>query len=275
MSDLSKEQKQKLMAAAKELDKELKRLGPQAQSSAMEMGWIAAEVKRNNFFEVLGYKKEDDYRKNLNIERSTWYRYIRIAEAYKPLSKKVFLTLMAGKAEIAMKYLSEAERCSDEWVRRLQKNGPDAEELEKMLVKTKAKNEGVDPDDLRVTFKITCLESQRNIIESCIRKFQAQHNLADDDKARALELICVEVSHGESILAVIRNIVPEARTLMALYQDSEKSAEETLEVYNKKMGDILLKLAEAAGIKINLPKQQRGNVVPMQQEKSNGVSASK
>jgi len=245
----SKNTSAQMKARAKELDQSIRSRRDQVRRGPLEDGWDAAEMKRGNLWVYLGFDDETEYRKSLNIGRSTWFRYRRLAEGLCKLPKAEFLKLIAENADHLVK-LPEDRRYDKDLIKKAQTLTE--EEFEKVVIKFKAKADKVDEGEVTVSFKLRMPESRREFILETLAEFKKEHKLDANDDSRALELVCAEVRDGEHVRTKVIQALPKLRATLDLLngKGTDLAADEIISKAHGQIGEYIRDTAAAAGINV-------------------------
>ncbi|HEX5433532.1 MAG TPA: hypothetical protein VFY05_04790 [Candidatus Angelobacter sp.] len=247
MSEKAKEISKKMQDAAKKNFSRLKELAGMQRRTPMEMGWIAAEMKEKNQFPLMGYNNENECRIALRIGRSTWFRYIGLADSFQKLEKDEFCKMIAENADHLAK-LDERMRYRKDLVKAAQEMTE--ADFEKLLVKHRAKDEDADEDDIVVTLKLRMTEGQKKAITDTFGWFAKQNDIPADNESKILELICAEVKHRNPIVTAMMKVTGQLGQTAKILQDGGNlSADEVIKIAAESVASCFRAMCEAAGIK--------------------------
>lgn len=248
MSEKGREISKKMNDEAKKNDARMDSLKETARTSSLEMGWIGYEMKEKNQFPLLGFNTESEYFKKKKIGRSSWFRYTGLAKSFAKLAKQEFLKLIAENADHLAK-LDVKLRYRKDLIKAAQTLAE--EEFEKLLVKHRSKDEGVEEDDVIVTLKMRLTEGQRKVILETFNWFADQHDIPKDNEAKILELLCVELRHRQPIVTAIMRSVPALRDVSHLLNGGagDQSLEEVATKAKDGIDAHIRALCTAAGVK--------------------------
>jgi len=234
---------------AKELDRELCKLGKMLRTSAMQIGWVARELREKRLFVVLGYPSEDAYREHIGVARSSWYRGMQVAEGFKRLEKSVFLTMGYEKAYSSLD-LPEQERIQPHWVKRAaDPNVSDADlvvEIQALLQTGEVKTDATVREE-RAWLRIRMYAAAKERVEELLDDFCHEHGLGED-RGQALELMLADASPaGAAMLKVISDRVPEMRAAVELLKNTTRPVAERYVGLERFVSRFIVDLAAASG----------------------------
>ena len=247
MSEKAKEISRKLREKAKANDALVTTLKETARVSSLEIGWICREMKEQNQFPLLGFDTENEYRKAKKIGRSTWFRYIGLADKFKKLPKAEFLKLIAENADHLAKF-EDKIRYNKDLIKKAQTLTE--EEFEKHLVRHRSRAEDRDEDDVIVTWKLRLPEGVNKVRKRVFKKFAEQHEIPVDDEVKILELICAEIEHRQPVVTAMMRCTNRLGEISKLFTDAGNlSADEVLKKAGVSVDAVLRDMCMAAGIK--------------------------
>lgn len=259
VSTSSREVARKLRETAIQNMKRMEQLSSLERTSSMEIGWIAFRMKESNQFEMLKLS-EEEARQKVRMERSNWYRLIRIASGLRKLKKGDFLKLYAGKANLLLQ-LPEDERYKPLWLKRAEDPDLSEAELESMIASVVESGE-VKQDatvvEEREWLKIRMYKSALDAVMQKLTEFCKKHALGDDF-GRAIELIVADKSEDvmtsdeiemlRRVRAALQDKMPELRVTVELLKDSSRPADERCSAFERAANTFLTALSEAAVMK--------------------------
>lgn len=159
-----------------------------ALHGTMASGYMGYEFREKNMWRDMGYESEHDFRDREGVARSTWFKMMRIAEGLKRLTQEEFIRLKEANADI-LRTLPEEVRYDGEWLNKAE--SMTAEQFAKEVEASNAAAQGVEPQDVRVVFKMSMYAGQRDAVVEGLKEFAMEFGLGDD-LSRALELIVAE-----------------------------------------------------------------------------------
>jgi len=227
----------------------LKEATAAAQSScrsSLLVGWIGAEVKRERLFQAMGFDGESEFRQHLGVGRSTWFRYVRLAESLKKLPKEDFLKLRAENADYLID-LPEEQRYNTVLIKNAQEMKE--EDFEKVTRQFRAEEDQIDEADVIVLLKYRMPESRRSVIKDTIKWFAEDHDLDIEDESRTLELICAEIRFRNPVVTRAMRATQQLREAHELLtgNSGDLSADEVMAKADQVVGQVIRGMAEAAG----------------------------
>jgi hypothetical protein len=242
----AKSTSQKMKARAVELHKGILARRDQNRRGPLEDGWDAAEMKRGNLWVYLGYDDETAYRQAVNIGRSTWFRYRRLAEGLCKLAKEEFLKLIAENADHLIK-LPENRRYDKNLLKKAQTLTE--EEFEKLVIKFTAKADRVEEGEVIVSFKLRMPESRREFILETFKEFAEKMDVDPEDHSRILELLCAEMRQRNPIVTAVSHVLPFMGDTLKLLNGGRNnlSADETLKKIHGDFARHVKDLCKAVG----------------------------
>lgn len=248
MSEQAREISKKMQDAAKKNHQAIMQLKETARTSSLEIGWIGYDMKEKNQFTLLGFNNESEYFKAMKIGRSSWFRYTGLAKAFAKLAKADFLKLIAENADHLAK-CDEKIRYRKDMIKAAQTLTE--EEFEKLLVKHRATDEGVEEDDVAVQWKFRMTEGQRKACKSTFEWFAKQHDIPVDEESKILELICAEIKHGTPVVTAAMRITGRLGETMKLLNGGggELLADEIIKKAHDEVASSFRAMCAAAGVK--------------------------
>lgn len=249
MSEKAREISKKMQEAATKNFSRLKELCSLEQKTPMERGWIAHEMKANNQFTLLGYNTEGEARTALKIGRSTWFRYVGLAEKLNKLGKEEFVKLIPENADHLAR-LDPKLRYRRDLVKAAQTMTE--EEFEKLLVKHRAADEDADEDDVVVSLKFRLTEGQRKAIKSTFDWFAGQHEIPKDEESKILELICAEIKHGKPVVTAMMRATGRLGEAEKLLNggSGDLAADEVIKQSHGIVAGVMRDMCAAGGVKV-------------------------
>jgi hypothetical protein len=247
VSEKAAEISRKMKVRAQELDKRLRAVKETSRTSTLEIGWLGAKLKEGNFFPILGYDNETLYRQAVGVGRSTWFRYVRLAEAFKKLPEKEFMKFNAECADHLAK-LPEDKRYRKDLIKKAQELTE--EEFQKVIVRFKARESKVSEGDVIVQLKWRMPEGRREVIMDTLRWFAKEHELSMEDESRILELLCAEVRHGKPVVTKMAYAAQDLSRAVELLEnkDTELSQDEIVSKVKGVLEQVIRGIHTAAGV---------------------------
>ena len=187
---------------AKECDEHVRRAWRSVKKHSMEIGWYGRILKAENLFQELGYADEVAYWQAAGVGHSTWYKMIRIAEAFAHLTLDEFLALSIENAD-QLSTLNEAARHDEKLLAQAAKQT--AIQFEETLAEHTAEVQHRPVAELSVTWKLHMKRGQRTVIEQRLRQWQQEHGIADE--AYALEMLIAEYTERLTLVGYMTETI--------------------------------------------------------------------
>ena len=255
MSEVAQETTKKLQAIAAKLDRKVRQLALLNRRRWFEIGRIAYDVTSKALWKYIKGKKYDsekDYRADIDIGKSTWYRFRRL---YQELSPKIatpdLKLISAENADHLLRLVAEGFELDDKTIKKAKelKEFQFEEYVNRLIGKVQAENEGEENADERVqlVLKVGMSRAQRDFILETLDEFKAANGLEPDQDARALELIFADArdrkkSEFTDMAAAVNSAVTELR-MGAKALNSGKSADEVLAAVTERLQNAVNYLA--------------------------------
>lgn len=210
----------------------IKEAGTLVSRSSMTIGWHAYRLKSDGAFGVLGFSDENEARIAAGVGESTWYANIRLAEQFKELPEKRFVSMKQANAK-ALADLPESERLSTTWIRMAETMK--IEEFEaKVNEAMNGKARASDSKERSTTMKLSMPASRQAVIVEKAKEFAIAHGLEPGDIGKAIEVSLIEATEGTTLVSAITNAMAQIRAAKEVIR-SPLSADEAL----GKVGEIL------------------------------------
>ena len=240
MSEVAQETTKKLQAIAAKLDRKVRQLALLNRRRWYEIGHIAYEVTSKALWKYIRgkkYESEKEYRADIDIGKSTWYRFRRLYQELSPKIETADLKLISAEnADHLLRLQAEGLEFDKKLIEKAKslKEFQFEELVSRLIGKTQAENDGEEDSDERVqlVLKIGMTRAQRDFILETLDEFKAANGLESDQDARALELIFADArdrkkSEFTDMAAAINAAVTELRQAAKLI-NSGKSADEVI-----------------------------------------------
>ena len=222
--------------------KQIKQASILQSRNSLRIGFHAFAIKTKNLWGMLGLKDEREAQEASGVKDSTWYNVIRLAESFNGLPEELFTSMkLANCSELAD--LPESKRLDREWV------GWAADESMRVFADRVAKEmngkaRDSDGREHSVSMKLTMPASRRTVIEAGAKKFAERHGMDTADVSKAIEVMVVEQSEGETLIGAITTAVAKIKEAKE-FAHSGLSADEALGVLDRVMDEVILDFAHA------------------------------
>lgn len=208
------------MERAKQNDRRLDEAWNGKNRSSMVMGWVGAEMKRDNQFQDLGYEDQHVYRKSKGYGRSTWFKMLRIAEAFVYANEDEFLRMKVENAD-ALSYV-EAEHRYDADL--FEKAATQSEEdFKDSLAEFGAAQAGKAKTEAVVQLNFHLKKTQRMAIHEGLQVWMREHQIKDEGEA--LELLVAEYTGRLTLVGFQKETINRLRMSAEHCADVEVRAE--------------------------------------------------
>lgn len=155
--------------------------------SSMVMGWVGAEMKRENQFADLGYADEKAFWTSKGYCRSTWYKMIRIAEAFAFASEEEFLAMKVECADM-LSYVDAEHRYEPDLLTAAITIS--IEKFADMIAEHSAVLNNRPKSEAAVEMNFHLKKTQRVAIRIGLAEWMRDHNVKDE--GYALEMLVAE-----------------------------------------------------------------------------------
>jgi hypothetical protein len=231
------EQIKKIKAEAKEHFEAIRLAQESNSRSSMVIGFHAYRMKINKLFQVIGFETEDDARKAAGVGESTWYANIRLAEQFKELPEKQFVSMKQANAK-ALADLPESKRLSTEWIRMaaVEKIEIFAEKCDHEM---NGKARASDTKERSTTLKeVSVPASRKTVIVQKAKLYAEQHGI-EPDTGKAIEMALIEATDGMTLINAITNALKRVKTCKDIIF-GEYSAAEALTKVDEELDAMVL-----------------------------------
>lgn len=242
MSEKAIEITAKMKARAKEYDSKV----CESVDSTLRTGYWGYKIKKEGLFSVLGFESEKAYYEHRRVSRSTWYVYVRLAEAFEKLPEREFVKFNADCAK-HLATLPEEKRYREDLIKKAQELTEP--EFQKVMLRFKAKEDKIDEGEVIVTFKLRMPESRREFILDTLKEFIHEHKLDEDDHSRALELAMAELRTSDKVRTKVVQNIGRLQAAWGLLngKGGNRSADEIMKEVHDVLGEHIRSVAQAAG----------------------------
>lgn len=204
------EQIKKIKAEAKQHWDAIKEASVANSRSSMMIGFHAYRMKKDNLFQAIGFADENEARIAADVGESTWYANIRLAEQFKELPEKQFVSMKQANAK-ALADLPDSKRLSTEWIRQAA-----VDKIEVFAAKCDHEMNGkAKPSDTKersTTLKLSVPASRKTVIEEKAKLYAEQHGIEPGDPGKAIEMALVESTDGMTLINAITNAIQRVKT---------------------------------------------------------------
>ena len=226
----------------------IKEAGQLHSRTSMVIGWHAYRMKADGDFGVLGFADENEARIASGVGESTWYANIRLAEAFKELPEKRFISMKQANAK-ALADMPESERLSTTWIRMAE-----TMKIEDFAAKVDDAMDGKarasDGKERSKTMKLSMPASRMAVIEEKAKEFAISHGLEPGDIGKAIEVSLIETTEGTTLVSAITNAMAQIKAAKEVIR-SPLSADEAL----GRVGEILDEVVLAFDAALNQQQQ--------------------
>lgn len=183
--------------------------------TSMERGWEAAQIERDNGWEIIGFKHQHDCRVSLGVSYANWYRTMSVAQNFAELSKAEFLAMKLENAELLGRQSTEI---------RYNPQNIEAAGTETInIFKTKFTPLPAQEKEHWSTMELRMRKEQKEVVEKGIREFQSEHGI--ENPAYALELMVVETSERPTLVGFLHSAIHDlGEAIREAKDDAEKLA---------------------------------------------------
>lgn len=232
------EEIKQLKATAKLHFDAIKEAGAMVSTCSMTIGYHAYRLKNEALFGALGFGTEDEAREAAGVGESTWYANIRLAEQFKELSEKKFVSMKQANAK-ALADLPESKRFDPQWVK--DASHKPIKEFEAMVDKEmNGKAKASDGKERSTSIKLGMPTSRKAVIEEKAKEYAEAHGLEDaNDLGKIFELALVEATEGDTLLGVITGTLQHMKAIKDLIA-SPLSADEVLIKVNHIVDEVIM-----------------------------------
>lgn len=207
MATENEEQLQKrTKARATEVEKELKELKSEEGPKAWRQAELIYEVKDKQLWQILGHESAKQFFEGLFIGRSTWYSrlkywgdWARIALERESITRKRLDRMPMQNVKHLLR-LDDRRRFDQRWIEKAlgMKESDFEAAVDAVMANVDKEDDEANQPEARTVLKINCTVSQKELIIDTMQAFAKENDIALDDDAKILELMCAEINSGLS-----------------------------------------------------------------------------
>lgn len=187
---------------------------------SMVMAWVGAEMKRENQFQDLGYEDQHAYRKSKGYAKSTWFKMVRIAEAFVFASEEEFLCMKVENAD-ALSYVEAEHRYDAELFKKAATQSE--EDFQDTLAEFGAAQAGKAKTEAVVQLNFHLKKTQRMAIHDGLKVWMRDHQIKDEGEA--LELLVAEYTSRLTLVGFQKETINRLRISAEHCADAQVRAE--------------------------------------------------
>ena len=171
--------------------------------SLMELAYYGWRLRSLNGYVALGFEDEESYRMSLDVSKTTYYKFMRIGEAFCMLPLHELHQISVGNAELLMQvapvlwqqfpWIQEAKRLSSQ----------------ELALRITASNEHAGLDRVPLTwFRVKVPYLAKEALFDMLERFRDKHQLSS--LGQALELLIADQYDRPNLF----NVIYEAKTIL-------------------------------------------------------------